>query len=234
MTTLVLVHGCGTDAHFWDHLRPHLPAIDVFAPSLPGRADTGGEAPTSAADAARWILQEIHARKIERPAVVGHSYGGAIAIEVALADPDALAGLVLVCTGARLRVLPAILEATLAAIETGVPIDLGRYTYRPSSDPALVEQVESLARKTPPAATARDWAATDAFDRLKDVASIRVPTLVVAGAADPLTPPKYAQYLAQKIAGADLEIVEDAGHMLPIEHAAVLGPRLVKFAASLR
>jgi pimeloyl-ACP methyl ester carboxylesterase len=234
VTTLVLVHGCGTDAHFWDHLRAHVGDLDILAPSLPGRAATGGEAPTTAAAAARWILQELRARKIARPIVVGHSYGGAIAIEVALADPDALAGLVLVCTGARLRVLPAILEATLAAIETGIPIDLERYTYRPQSDPVLVEQVESLARRTPVAATARGWAATDAFDRLRDVASIRVPTLVVAGTADPLTPPKYAQYLAQKIAGAELEIVQDGGHMLPVEHAAVLGPRLVAFASSLK
>lgn len=233
MTTLVLVHGCGTDRRFWDHLLPHLGGLQTLALSLPGREETGGDAPTSAGDAARWVLAEVRARTVARPIVVGHSYGGAIAIEAALAEP-ALAGLVLVCTGARLRVLPAIIDATRAAIDTGVPIDLARYTYRPESDPALVETVESLARRTPVEATARDWAATDAFDRLREVASIRMPTLVVAGTADPLTPPKYAEYLAQKIAGAELEIVEGAGHMLPIEHAAALGQRLRAFASSIR
>jgi len=233
VTALVLVHGCGTDRRFWDHLLPHLGGLTTLALSLPGREETGGDAPTTAADGARWILAELRARKVARPIVVGHSYGGAIAIEVALAEP-ALAGLALVCTGARLRVLPAILDATRAAIDTGVPIDLARYTYRPESDPKLVEAVEALARRTPVESTARDWAATDAFDRLRDVASIHVPTLVVAGTADPLTPPKYADYLAQKIPGAELEIVEGAGHMLPIEHAAVLGLRLRAFASSLR
>lgn len=233
MTTLVLVHGCGTDRRFWDRLLQHVDA-DVFVPSLPGRDGVAGDAPARALDAAHWLWDRIRERGIEHPIVVGHSYGGAIAIEAALAEPDALAGLALVCTGARLRVLPAILEATRASVSSGEPIDLVRYTYRPSSDPALVESVEALARRTPPAATACDWAATDAFDRLRDVATIRAPTLVVAGTEDLLTPPKYAEYLATQIAGARLEVVAGAGHMLPVEHPAQLGACLRAFAASIR
>ena len=66
MTTLVLVHGCGNDRRFWDELLPHLGALEVYAPSLPGRGDTGGDAMQSAADAAAWVLTDLDARGIER------------------------------------------------------------------------------------------------------------------------------------------------------------------------
>lgn len=232
--TLVLVHGCGTDHHFWDTLRPHLGDLDVFTPSLPGRDALRGEpALDSAAAAARWLRATLEGRGIDDAVIVGHSYGGAVAIELALLDAASpvpgLRGLVLVATGARLRVIPPILDAVRAAATTGVPTDLARFCYLPSTDPALVERIESAARRTPAASTCADWHATDAFDRLRDVGAIRARTLVVGGTADGLTPPKYAEYLARTIPHAQLERIEGAGHMLPIEHAAELGALLRRF-----
>jgi pimeloyl-ACP methyl ester carboxylesterase len=175
----------------------------------------------------------MRARDVIDATVVGHSYGGAIAIELALheldADPPQLAGLVLVSTGARLRVAPPILEGTRAAVQTGMPLDLAQYAYLPGTDRELVAHVEALARRTPVEATAADWNATDGFDRMHDVAAIRLPTLVVCGTDDVLTPPKYGEYLARMIPGAQLERVAGAGHMLPIEHAAALAPLVRRF-----
>jgi pimeloyl-ACP methyl ester carboxylesterase len=231
--TVVLVHGCGTDRRFWDTLRPHLEGIEILSPSLPGRDGNTGAAPTSAAAAARWLREWMRARDVIDATVVGHSYGGAIAIELALheldADPPQLAGLVLVSTGARLRVAPPILEGTRAAVQTGMPLDLAQYAYLPGTDRELVAHVEALARRTPVEATAADWNATDGFDRMHDVAAIRLPTLVVCGTDDVLTPPKYGEYLARMIPGAQLERVAGAGHMLPIEHAAALAPLVRRF-----
>lgn len=227
---LVLVHGCGTDARFWDRLVPHLAGLEVVALSLPGRAETGGEALQSASDAARWLLATLRARGIGRAVVVGHSYGGAIAIEAALRSRDDASGLVaglgLVCTGARLRVLPVVLAAVSAAVETGIAADLSRFAYRPGTDPGLIERTEAAARTTPVTSTERDWLATDAFDRMGQVGAIEIPTLVVAGSEDALTPPKYARYLADRIAGAHLRIIEEAAHMLPVERPAELADAL--------
>jgi pimeloyl-ACP methyl ester carboxylesterase len=223
--TLVLIHGCGTDGHFWDELLGHLVDLPVVAPSLPGRGDSGERPLASAADNAGWLFDHLERASIADVICVGHSFGGAVAIEMALRKRSGtivVRGLGLVSTGARLRVLPEILEAVARAAETGVAVDLGRHAYRPATDPALVERVEARARRTPPATTRQDWMSTNAFDRLGQIDAISVPTAVVTGADDTLTPPRYSRYLADHIAGATLEIIEDAGHMLPVERPAEL------------
>lgn len=233
--TLVLVHGCGADGRFWDELLPYLDDVPILAPSLPGRAESGGEPVGSAEAAAAWLFEQLSAQAIERAIVVGHSFGGAVAIETALrggAGGVTVCGLGLLATGARLRVMPAILAAVTAAAETGVPAELGRFAYHPSTDAALIERVESRARKTPPRTTRQDWMATNEFDRLGQLGSIAVPTLVVGGTADLLTPPKYARYLAENIAGARLVLLEDAGHMFPVERPAELAAALRELVAA--
>lgn len=237
--TLLLVHGCGTDRGFWDPLREAAVDLPSVAYSLPGRDDVPGPPPATAADAARWLAARAAADGITRPVVVGHSYGGAIAIELALlAQAGAIAdcspcALVLVSTGARLRVAPAVLTLVRQAVATGIPSDLDAYVYRPSTDPALVALGRQRSHATRVATTLQDWLATDAFDRLRDVAAITVPTLAVAGSDDTLTPPRYAEYLARSIAGSTCEIVENAGHMLPIERAADLAAYLRRFTSAL-
>ncbi len=186
---LVLVHGAGCDRRVWDSLSPLLPEGTV-ALDLPGRL--GAEpACATAAEAAKAVFAEIGARGLAtRDAViVGHSYGGAVAIECALAE--AIAGLVLISTGARLRVHPDVLAE-------------------------LPSQSASVPRET----TRVDWHAADAFDRMHDVARITSPTLVIAGDRDVLTPPKYARYLAAKIPGSRLVLLEGAGHTCITDDAA--------------
>lgn len=237
LPTLVLVHGCGHDARFWDEVVAHTGELRVLAPSLPGRASTPGPACKSAGEAARWLDETLAAERVGRAIVVGHSYGGGVAIELALLsdrDPSwELVGLGLISTGARLRVAPAILDLVKAAADRDTPVDLASYCYRPQTDRALIERTEAHARRTPAVTTMHDWHATNAFDRLADVAAIDVPTLVVNGADDILTPPKYGRFLGDRIAGARVEVVADAGHMLPVERGAMLAQLLVDFARAL-
>ncbi len=227
--TLVLVHGCGTTDRFWDELRGALD-LPILAPALPGRAPTHGDPLDSAAAGAAWLHAYVVEHRV-RPIVVGHSFGGAIAIEYALLDRPELAGLVLVSTGARLRVLPAILDLVAAAARTGEPADVSSWAYRKDTDAAVVARMRAVDREVPPATTACDWQATDRFDRLRDVARIDTRTLVVGGAADHLTPPRYAEYLASTIPGARFELVPDAGHMLPVEQPAAFAALLRSFYA---
>ena len=219
-TTLVLVHGCGTSHHLWDELLPEL-SVPTLAVTLPGRPPTQGTPPGSAGEAAAWLRDHVAAR-CDRAIIVGHSYGGAIAIEYALLSPPELAGLVLVATGARLRVLPAILEMTAEAARKGEPADVASFAYIKDTDPALVARMRALDREVPLTTTAADWHACNRFDRLRDVAAIDTRTVVVNGDADTLTPLRYAQHLAAMIPNARLHVVPGAGHMLPVEQAPTL------------
>lgn len=187
---LLLVPGCGRDHHAFDALLPELYGREVVVACLPGRGGSGGTAPASAAEAAAFVAALVEALGTGPVIAGGHSYGGAVAIELALSRPDLVAGLVLLHTGARLRVHPDILEGAEAA----------------AANPAY-------------AANLADWRACHAFDRMRDVATLRVPTLVLTGADDPLTPPRYAEFLGQQIAGARVVIVPGAGHEAPSTHA---------------
>jgi pimeloyl-ACP methyl ester carboxylesterase len=62
---------------------------------------------------------------------------------------------------------------------------------------------------------------------------VRVPALVVGGAQDAMTPPKFVQYLAETIPGAQLALLDGAGHYPMVEQAEAFNRRLAEFLATL-
>jgi len=139
--------------------------------------------------------------------------GGAIALLTALYHPEHLAGLVLVDTGARLRVDPALLrEAREAVLRSRSPGSDRAWAFAPSTPQEVVDAVNVLTAGTDPSVTYGDWIADDTFDVMSRVSQIRVPTLAVCGAEDRLTPVKYHRFLEAQIPGCRLTIIEQAGH----------------------
>jgi pimeloyl-ACP methyl ester carboxylesterase len=114
---IVLLHGAGCDHRAMRPLADALRArgLEVMTPDLPGRGDVAGPACSTAREAADAVGRELDSRGVLRPIVLGHSYGGSVAIELAMGR--ALGGLVLAATGARLRVHPSILD-TMRVAET--------------------------------------------------------------------------------------------------------------------
>jgi pimeloyl-ACP methyl ester carboxylesterase len=66
--------------------------------------------------------------------------------------------------------------------------------------------------------TIRDFRACNAFDVSERLGSLKVPMLAITGAADVMTPPKYAQFFADRVPGATARILPDAGHLAMVEH----------------
>ncbi len=198
LPTIVLLHPAQGDHRAFDDVLPFLAGRDVVVPCLPGRPGSDGPHPVTAERAAAWVLACLAELGVARAVVAGHSVGGAIAIELALACARgggvalSLVGLGLVATGARLRVGPDILRAN------------------EGDETALA-----------------DWRMCDGFDRLADIGAIHVPTVVVSGSDDPLTPPKYAAFLRDRIAGARLVSLDGAGHYLPSERPADVAAALL-------
>lgn len=228
---LVLVHGAGANALVWEPLRRELSSFDLLMPSLPGRLGSEGEALAHADETAAWLHELLDALGAPTAFVLGHSYGGAVALEFALRGAP-LAGLVLVSSGARLRVSPAILQGARAAAACAAPFP-SRFAFGHAADGPIAEAYERATDRTPPEATHRDWQACDAFDAMDRLASIDVPVLVVGGSEDTLTPPKYQQYLAERLPRAQLTQVEGAGHMLPWERPAVLASIVRTWAGAI-
>lgn len=230
---LVLLHGAGGNHRSYDELLPHLAGLDVLVPALPGRAESEGPACGSMAEAAGVVAGLATACGLERAVLVGHSLGGGLAIELACTSGATVSGLVLMATGARLRVHPMILEVA-RAMAAGRPMpDMARGFWQRGTDPALIERVDARMAETPAAAALADWEMANAFDRLGQLGAIRAPTLILAGERDVLTPAKYAGYLHAHIPGAERVTLAGAGHLFPIEEAAATAAHIRAFLERL-
>jgi len=212
---IVFIHGSGDSSRAWrlqvEGLGDH---HKVFALDLPGhglRKDTLPQETTVldyAKEVHKIIQQELY---LDHPIIAGHSLGGAIALTMALEYGEELGGLILIGTGARLRVLPASLEAArttpqqarISLTKAGVaPVNVE--TVPPT---ILSEQIEPASY-----ILYRDLSACDIFDCMARLQDIHLPTLIICGTDDTATPVKYSQYLHSHIAGSALRIIADAGH----------------------
>jgi pimeloyl-ACP methyl ester carboxylesterase len=207
-------------------------AARLIAVDLPGHGATGGRGCLSVDAFARWVLEVLDAAGIERAVVGGHSMGGAVALTLALGQPERLDGLALVGTGARLRVLPRVLELYRDDPPAGASIVAG-LSYSPSTPRAAVVEADESLAATPPVVTLGDFLCCDRFDVMTKLTALRLPTLVVVGRDDRLTPPKYAAYLGRSIAGARVVEVEAAGHFPQLEQPAAVNAALRRFLTAL-
>ncbi len=167
--------------------------------------------------AARWLVDRLP----EEPSVlVGHSYGGAVALQVALDWPGRVRGLVLVSSAARLRVHPAILAAVAASTpQQPYRLDVG---FGPGTRPVVIERYAEVTAGVPTATALADWRACDTFDVRHRLGEVTVPTLVVHGSEDFLTPAKHQARLAEALPDAQRVAVDGRGHMLPWEDPGVV------------
>lgn len=232
--TLVCIHGSADNHHAYDRLLSELTDIARIAVDSPGRLGSDGPPHASVSALSAFVSKFIEDQVKGDYILVGHSVGGAIAIEHALMDAsERLKGLVLLATGARLRVHPAILKYFEALAESGTPPEPTPGLFQADTDPALIEETKKILQQTPPATGLADWSAANAFDRMQEVANIAVPTLIIAGTTDALTPPKYAEYLHAHIPRSELLILESAGHMFPMERAAEVAQAIRGFLSGL-
>lgn len=230
---LVLVHGAGGSTATWlRQLEGLADAATVIALDLPGHGGSGGDGCRVVGDYAAVVGAFIAALGRGRVVLGGHSMGGAIAQTVALAAPELLHGIVLVGTGARLRVFPELFERMAKDYAEGVDF-VTRYAWSPSSDPALRDAGRRALLETRPAVTVGDFTGCDGFDVMGRVGEIRLPTLVVVGEDDQLTPPKYAEFLARAIPGARLARIEGAGHYVSLEQPDEVNRVIRDFLATL-
>ena len=229
---LVLIHGAGGNLMHWPGELRRLPGRTVYAVDLPGHGKSGGAGRAEIGAYAEVVRAFAEALKLPRFALAGHSMGGAIAQEVALRYPDRLAGLILVGTGAKLRVAPQILVGILNDF-AGTTELLAQWTHGEHVEPNLLRLYVRRLREVQPQVIHDDFAACDAFDRRGDVSRITTPALILCGDADRMTPVKYSQFLHEQIAGSQLVVIPGAGHMVMLEQAAATAAAVRRFMERL-
>jgi pimeloyl-ACP methyl ester carboxylesterase len=231
--TLVFIHGAGGSRTSWRYQADYFSkAFNVIIMELPGHGAAQGQGAQEIKGYALWIKGALDELRVSRPFVIGHSMGGAIAMELAIRFPVLPKGLVLASTGARLRTLPAILDGIEKAFPETVRMICERSFAQHASQKEM-QTTETEMLKNPPHLLQGDFSACDRFDIMDQVQTIDSPTLVVCGDQDALTPPKYSRYLAERIAGAQLEIIKGAGHMVMVEKPEEFNKRLEAFFNSV-
>ncbi len=215
---VVLIHGAGGTHLYWPVEIRHLPTRRTLAIDLPGHGKSFGCCLQTVSAYAESILKWLEEIGLRQGVFVGHSLGSAIVQELALDHPEYVLGLVLIGAGARLRVHPALMQssASEATFQTTIKMIIEQ-AFSPKASKRLVELASKRMAETRPTVVHSYFLACDTFDVLDRVGKISQPTLVVCGVDDRLTPPRYAQYLANNIATARLEIIPDTGHMVMLE-----------------
>lgn len=200
-----------------------------LAVELPGHPS--GSGCSTIEDYADIVEERVREKNVKDPVLVGHSMGGAIAITLALRNSD-LAGLVLVGTGARLRVDPHILTGIKENYQEVSKL-VGRWSVSPTSDPVIAERITEDLLKVKPEVAYGDFTACDRFDQMNDVQKITCKTLIVVGADDRMTPVKYSQYLHEKIVNSRLVVIPEAGHSVMLEKHRIFNAAVEAFLDSL-
>lgn len=218
-SALIPIHGSGGSGTHWPRELGNIPHLRVLTPDLPGHGRSSGNGRNRVADYADFIEAFVTRLGLDRVILMGHSLGGAIAMTSALRAPAWLSGLILVGTGARLRVTRAILDGLLTDPEAAVQI-ICKLLFGPAAPHALIESVYAQLKATDPRIAHGDFSACDQFDIMNRIGEIEYPTLVISGADDMLTPPKYGEFLSDRIPGAQHKIISAAGHMIPLENTA--------------
>ncbi len=213
---LILIHGAGGNHLHWPAALRRMPGATVYAVDLPGHGRSEGPGRERIEDYAADIIRFMDAVGVARGVLVGHSMGGAIAQMTALTAPERVAGLVLVGTGARLRVAPALLDGILQDARGALAL-ITDWAWGPEADPTLVARGRQMMARTNPQVVWGDFAACDRFDVRERVGEITAPTLVITGSEDRMTPPRFGQWLAERIPDARFVLVEGAGHMVMLE-----------------
>jgi pimeloyl-ACP methyl ester carboxylesterase len=229
--SLLFVHGAGGTHRHWGSQLQGLTGVGRYAVDLPGHGRSDGPGRASIGAYAEVLLQLLETLNLARVTLVGHSMGGAIGQYMALNHPSCVERLVLVGSGARLRVLPSLLAGLLQDFPASVEMILAwAYSGRTPADLVHLGQEEWL--ENDPQVVHDDFAACDAFDVMERLGEIRRPTLVLCGEEDRLTPLKYARYLQGHIPGATLTVIPQAGHMVMLEQPEAVNKAIEEFLAA--
>jgi 3-oxoadipate enol-lactonase len=222
---VVLLHSALGDSRLWRHQVPALEgSFDVVAPDLPGWGGT--PMPTEPYSFVDVVAQHLPA------ALVGNSFGGAIALRTALAHPDRVAKLVLVDAGLpawdyteEMRAYWAAEEEAFEAgdLDGATEINMEFWVKPEHRDEVRPQQRRALELQSAHPEPELIW------PEMAPLSSLTMPTLVVVGDDDKDDFKKIAEHLAEEILDADLAVVPGAGHLVGIDQPAELNALLLEF-----
>lgn len=232
---MVLIHGAGGNYLNWPPEIRRLPGYPIYAIDLPGHGQSGGSGQSSINGYAYHLVEWLQALNIPQVILVGHSMGAAIAMRLTILIPQLVRGLCIIGGSAHMKVNPALLEITSSptTYQNGVNTII-QWSFSRETPARLKELAAHRMAKTQPRVLQNDFLACRDFDIIGSLQGITAPTLIICGREDKMTPARQAQFLAEQLPQARLEIIPGAGHMVMIEQPRAVAALLADFAEEIK
>lgn len=225
---LLFVHDAGGNAHLWHRQLEHFEGKhSAVAFDLPAHGRSGTtEGLRSVADMAALTRSLANALRLRPFVLVGQGLGGAIGLELALADPPLLRGLILVSTAAKLEIPQATLDTWRDVMRGRKGQPFTKEPFSPKTDFNVMREVWMEQVQTDPRVRYTDLVACDEVDFTARLQAVRTPTLVIAPRDDQVVSVEQMERLRDRITGAELAVIDDAGRSVAVErpdafHAAI-------------
>lgn len=227
---LLLVHGFGQSSYVWRFVCEALGEYRTITVDLKGfgASDKPVDGKYSPLDQAELVGRFVEALALENFTLIGHSFGGAVSLQLVTQYSLRLRSLVLMDSAAFPQRLPYFMRLfrppVLGELTTGLgPARIGahvamRLAYRnrhAATADAIGQYADAFASpggRQAMLATARQMVPADMAAFTAGYGSISVPTLIIWGRQDPIVPLSVGERLARTIPGSRLEVVEDCGH----------------------
>lgn len=227
---VIFIHGSGAYGGVWRYQTDHFPDSDAV--SLPGHLE--GRTLASVEEYVDWLKRYVAEKGYADVVLAGHSFGGAIALMYALKHPRDLKGIVIIGSGARLKVH----HAYITTLERAVKGDLRKWhqlleeIHRLTPEDYKSEVIERQ-KAIGPAVMLSDFLCCNRFDVMAQVQEIAVPALVICGELDIMTPVKYAHYLGDKLADSRMVVIPRATHFVFAEKPEEVNRAIEDFVNSV-
>ncbi|MGA4876602.1 4-carboxymuconolactone decarboxylase [Streptomyces lydicamycinicus] len=232
---LVLGAALGTTWHMWDRQIPELTRHwRVIRFDLPGHGGSPAHAAPSVAELADRLIATLDALGVDRFGYAGCNIGGAIGTQLALTRPHQVTSLALVSTSPRYGTADAWRQRGVVIRTNGLdPIARTAPEHWftqgfAGAQPAIVEWAVQMVRTTDPGCYIAACEALASYDVRSSLGRVGVPTLVVVGSEDQVTPTTDARSLVAGIPDASLALVPGTSHLVPVEQPAAVTELLIR------
>ena len=235
MTPLVFLHGVSGGHHAWEAQLPYFAGLGYpsHAWDQPGYGHSPTVEPYDLERVSASLARLIESLGGEPVVLVGHSMGGLIAQETYVRHPAFVKAMALCFTspafaGDGSEFAKQFIAARLAPLDAGKSMAEIAAQLIPTMGSNSKLAVQIMAG-VPPETYRKAVRLLTTFDRRKELAGIKVPTLLVAGSEDQTAPPAMMQRMAQKIPGAEYVLLEGCGHLGPMDQPDAFNAALASF-----
>jgi pimeloyl-ACP methyl ester carboxylesterase len=225
--TVIFLHGSGLDHTFWGlHSRFFaFRKYSVLVPDAPGHSHSEGPPLTTIESMADWLNDVVAALDVKDISLVAHSQGCLTALEFASHHPERLKSVSLIASGLATPINPALIDAAENSPEDAISMMLswgfgaaGHRHQGPIPGNSMMAGGRTVMRGNAPEALATDLKACDTYKNGGQAAeNVAGPIQVILAGQDRMAPRKATRELVEHLTEPKVHIIEDSGHMVPLE-----------------